>query len=172
MDGTVHASEHKVQQEAEAARDLIAAMKDSLGDDDEFRADFVEGETGLTEAIEGAIREIRECDIIAEGCASEIKVLSAREARARARVEKLRACIEQAMVTADVRKLNTPTKTLSISHRKGRVIVVDEAAIPAAYFKPQPPKLDRKALADALQAGPIPGATMSNGSVSLTMRGK
>ena len=50
-------------------------------------------------------------------------------------------------------------------------MVTDEAAVPEPFWRPQPPKLDRRALAEALKTGQsIPGATLSNGGTTLSLK--
>lgn len=74
--------------------------------------------------------------------------------------------------------MKLPTATLTLSTRAPGLIVTDEADIPAKYWVEQPrpaPKLDKKALTADLReenAAPIPGATLDNGSFSLTVRRK
>jgi len=52
-----------------------------------------------------------------------------------------------------------------------KLIVTDESQIPTRFFKPQPPKLDRKELLDALKIGEtVPGADMSNGGTTIQIR--
>lgn len=165
-------AEYQLRNEAEAARDLLAALADTLGDDDEARTDMAEGETELFEAVERAIGDIRECDVVDAGCQLEIEKLIARRDRARARRDHVRAAIEQAMVTAGLDKIPLATKTLTLTKRAGKAVITDEAAIPADFWAPQPPKLDKAALAEALKDGPVAGATLSNGSVSLQIRSK
>lgn len=162
--------EHAVRREAEAARDLLANI--AAGDDDALAQDMIEGETGLLEAIEHAISELRECDITIAGCAAEIETLSARKDRAMRRKATIRAAIEQAMLMTERETLRTATKTLSIARRPGKAVIVNEAEIPTEFWKPQPPKLDQAELTKALADRDVPGAHMSNGSVSLTIRGK
>jgi hypothetical protein len=80
-----------------------------------------------------------------------------------------------AMMIADLPSLLLPTATLSISKRKPGVIVNNEAEIPSRFWVlPEPtPKLDKRALAEALAANEnVPGASLDNGSVSLTVRRK
>jgi hypothetical protein len=49
--------------------------------------------------------------------------------------------------------------------------VVDEREIPEPFWRPQPPKLDRKALLAALNAGQtVLGASLGNGSTTITVR--
>jgi len=50
--------------------------------------------------------------------------------------------------------------------------VVDEGEIPEEFFVEQAPKLDRKSLLASLKDGPIDGATLSNGALTLQIRTK
>jgi hypothetical protein len=51
------------------------------------------------------------------------------------------------------------------------VVITDEHAIPQAFWRPQPPKLDRKAIGEALKAGQaVPGAQLSNGGTTLAIK--
>lgn len=165
-------SDRMVQIEAEAARDLLRNIAEEVEGDDALKADMIEGETGLSEAIERAIGELRECDVISAGCKAEIETLASRKERADRRKDTIRAAIEQAMVLVGLDTFKSATKTLSITRRKGTAVIVDEAAIPAEFWQPQPPKLDKKALNEAVAERDVPGAHLSNGSVSLTIRSK
>ncbi len=64
--------------------------------------------------------------------------------------------------------------TLSVSKRAGDLVITDEALLPSRFFKPQPPVLDKKALKDAVigDGEVIDGASIGNGSISLTIRRK
>jgi len=54
-----------------------------------------------------------------------------------------------------------------------KTIIADEALIPARFWKPSDPKLDRAAVSAALKAGEIvPGATLGNGGFTLSVRVK
>ena len=168
-----HLPEHNVERQAEAARGVVAMLAQTGADEDtELVCDMIEGETGFLDALDMAISAIRDCDVIASGCAAEIDKLSARKRRAESRKDALRACIEQAMLTAGVETLALPTKTLSIRHTPPQVIVEDFSLIPSAYFVPQEPRLDKKALNAAAQNAEIPGTRMTNGGISLTIRSK
>lgn len=164
--------ERKIEREAEAARDLMQVIAESVTDDPDLAADMIEGETQLIEALESAVHAIRECDVIKDGCAAEIERLTARKRRAEGREKTLRAAIERAMVMVNLDTIALPTKTLTIAHRKGVAVITDEAAIPAEFWTPQPPKLDKKALNDAVANRDVPGAHQGNGTVSLTIRSK
>lgn len=170
-------ADFEVRRETEAAKDLLANLRAAgqLEDDAELVAGTIEGETGLTEAITTALAEIDECDVIETGAKAKAAEFQARAAAAAGRRDRIRAAIEQAMVAVDLSLLKLPVATLSIAKRAAQPVIDNEAEIPARFFRqpdPPAPKLDKKALAAALAEGPIAGAHLDNGSVSLTIRRK
>jgi hypothetical protein len=70
--------------------------------------------------------------------------------------------------------ISSPEMTLSMSTRGPDIVVTDEASVPSRFFTPQPPKLDKKALKDAVltDGEVIEGVTLGNGKISLTIRRK
>lgn len=168
--------EHNLQREKSAARDLLASLHhEGAADDAELVADAIEGETNLIEAISAALDEIDECDVIEAGCKAKAAEFEARGSAAAKRRDRIRASIEQAMVLTEQPALRLPAATLSITRRPAGLVITNEADIPARFFiqpPAPPPKLDKKALLAALNSEVIPGATLDNGSVSLTVRRK
>jgi hypothetical protein len=174
-------AEYALRLETEAAKGLLANLRtDGLADDAELVADTIEGETDLTEAIEAALAEIDECDVIAAGCKVKEEQFASRRSAAEKRAERVKAMIEQALLAIDLKgPMKLPGATLSLAKRARAVVITNEADVPARFFIAQPipaPKLDKKALAAALAdlatGQSIPGATLDNGSVSLTVRRK
>jgi hypothetical protein len=52
-----------------------------------------------------------------------------------------------------------------------KVQILDEAAIPSQFWKRADPALDKKAIGDALKAKQdVPGATLSNGGETISLR--
>lgn len=156
-----------LNREGTAAAELMAALRT---DDAELAHDMIEGETGLLEAIAAALDEIDQCEIIAEGCKAKAEEISKRRHRAEARAERVRAMIEQAMIVSELPTARLPTATLSVKTLAPRPLVTDESLIPAEFWKPQPPTLDKKALNAAASTREIPGVEMTNGAVSLQIR--
>ncbi|MGF6253819.1 siphovirus Gp157 family protein [Ensifer sp. LBL] len=176
---TAPAIEHSVRRQTEAAKALLVDLRKRGADDDaELVADTIEGETNLIEALAKAVTELDECDVLVTGLKTKEAEFEARRKAIENRAERIRALIEQAMLATDQVSLKLPTATLSLSKRAPGLIVTDEADIPAKYWVEQPrpaPKLDKKSLTDALReknAAAIPGATLDNGSFSLTVRRK
>jgi len=190
--------EHTIRRETEAARTLLAGMRATIGDEDiALLADTLEGETDLFEAIDTALAEIDETEVLIAGLKKKEGQFSKRRRAMEERVRRFRGLVEQAMAVAEQQKLRRPTATLTLRKLAPDVVVTSEADIPSEFFVPQPPpppKLDKAALKEALQKHekkiefaasledpderervlatilPIPGATLNNGSFSLQIR--
>lgn len=114
----------------------------------------------------------RECE--ATAIDERIKELTARKGRILIGAENIRNVVLQGMEIRGQSNITSPTLTLSKNDLKPDIIIQDESLIPSEYFLPQPPKLDKKALKEAvLKDGlVVDGVTMGNGKISLTIRRK
>lgn len=158
---------HALFRETQAAKTLLAQLADIIGDDAEAMADAVEGQTGLNEAIDAAVQRIVDDMAAIHGLNEYITKLTARKERLLSRMTNFRTALSCAMEQAGRKKIEHPAVTLSLRNSVQSVAVTDEAAIPSRFFKPSPPKLDRRALLDALKAREaIPGAELNNGGQS------
>lgn len=152
---------------ATALRDTLA----KITDDPEAIRDTIEGETGLHEAISRVMELIREDEILTSGIDRMQETLSARKERLKDRIGFYRAAVEQAMTIGEIPSLTLPDATVTVRRVPAALEIVNESEIPAAYWQPQDPKLDRKAVTDALKAGQeVPGATLGNGGITLSIR--
>ena len=89
------------------------------------------------------------------------------------RADKKRELVTSVMERADIKKLAEPDFTASLRASPPAVVVTDEGQIPQAYWKPQPPKLDRQGISTALKSGvAVPGALLSNPEMVLSVRTK
>jgi Siphovirus Gp157 len=191
-------SEFTIRRETEAAKALLAGMRETIGEGDmALLADTIEGETNLLESIDVALSEIDETEVLISGLKEKEGQFSQRRRAMEERVRRFRALIEQAMAITEQGRLRRPSATLTLRRLPPDVVVTTEADIPAEFFVPQPPpppKLDKAALKQALKRReakiefaasledveervrelasipPIPGATLNNGSVSLQIR--
>lgn len=153
----------------------LASLKDAYAreclEDPDFVIDLAEGETSLLEAIDA----LAHADLIDESLIAGVEkaeeALALRKQRFSARRQARRGIIEQALLILEVKKLERPVATLTIAERAGKVEIDDESAIPARFWLAGDPKLDRKALKAAMDAGEaVHGAHISNGFASLTIR--
>lgn len=169
--------EFTLRRQAEAAKKLLSTLKET-GDneDDELVVDTIEGETGLIEAIDAALAEIDECEILITGLKAKEEAFADRRRREESKAERIKALIEQAMLTTEQMSLRLPVATLTLTQRAPGLIVTNEADIPTKFWIEQErpaPKLDRKALTAALRdKEAIPGAGLDNGTVTLSVRRK
>lgn len=161
----------EISREAEAARSLLANIRDVMALDADEALTVVEGETNLIEAIGKAVDRIATVDAHHKALAEQSVTLAARKARFEQQGELLRAAVLSAMGVADLKKLELPQATLTRKAVAPKAVILSEADIPSQFWKPQDPKLDRKAVLDALKAKEaVAGAELSNGGETIQIR--
>lgn len=162
---------HTLHREIEAAKTLLANLADVIGDDAEFAADLVEGETNLNHAIDRAVMQMVDDRIAMNGLDVVIDELSRRRARIDHRMGLMRAMLSAAMEQAGRKKVEHPAVTLSLRAVPPSVVITDDALIPSTYFKAAEPRLDKKAVLAALKAKEsVPGAELSNGGSTIAVK--
>ena len=144
-----------------------------LIDDEELRADTLEGLTDLKEALTLLVRAEASAADKAEAVAARMLVLGSRKARLVHRSEGIRELILTILQTADLKKLELPEATLS--QVKGQPQILGEInpdALPddLVRIKREP---NRTAIKEALLAHrELPGLSLSNAPPTLTIRVK
>lgn len=162
---------HALAVETSNARNLLSDMRDLLGDDADLIATTIEGETELTEVASKALGRILELNGMMDGIAGMMASLKDRGERLEQQRDNLRTLLGVAMETGCIKRLETPLATASLRAVPPKAEIIDEAAIPARFWKPQEPKLDKRAVLDALKAKePVPGATLSNGGMTVSIK--
>ncbi len=143
-----------------------------LAEDEQLRADMVEGETEAFEFLSQVVRSIGENKALAAGTAEYAKELIERKARIERRVEAFRALAFSVMQKADLRKAELPEATLSVRAGTQRVVITEEERLPDTCIKiVRSP--DKTAIKDKLLLGEdVPGAFLSNAEPSLSIRVK
>lgn len=135
--------------------------------------DTLEGATNLTEAIGEVIRAALEEEVLADSLRARLAAMRERLDRIEISSAKKREVAQAVMEDSGIEKILEPDFTVSLRVSPPGVAVVNEAEIPEPFWIPQPPKLDRKGILDALKAGShVPGATFANSKVSLAIRTK
>lgn len=159
----------KIGSELNRAVEIKRALQEH--DDPKLILDMIEGETDLAEACCAVLEETLEDEALLAGTDSMIKTLQERKSRLERSIESRRGIILMAMEKAGLQTIKGPLATLAVTVTKPKTIVSDEAVIPSKFWKPSDPKLDRSALSEALKAGEdVPGASLSNGGISLNIR--
>ena len=153
---------------------LRALLRSMFADiDDETLRDTLEGISTLPEAIAVYVRSYLEDLAFAAALGTRIGDMQTRLARIETRADKKRATITSVMERGDIRKLEQPDFTASLRAVPASVVIADEGLIPSNYWRPQPAKLDKRGLLTALNSGrAVPGASLGNGSVTLSVRTK
>ena len=153
---------------------LQARLKAELPDlDDITLADTLEGITDLRELLAQLIRSALEDEVLASALTTRLAELRSRLQRLGQRADKKRALALKAMAEADIKKLVAPDFTASLRLGAPVLDIVAEDRIPSAYWKPQPPKLDRLGLLAALRGGTeVEGAMLAAPEFQLNVRTK
>jgi hypothetical protein len=188
-----------LHKQIEAAKLLKAQMADLIASDPEFMHDIIEGETTLHEELCALTASVREDDAVAAGITQLIAALQARRDRIEKRSELKRSLIALGMSEGGLKKLETPAGTVTRKAVAPKVIVSEESDVPTRFWVPSAPKLDKRALGEALKARlaaisearsiddqearaaalaraeadfpNIPGASLSNGGETIQIRG-
>jgi hypothetical protein len=155
---------------AELRRRLVEADPDI---DDQTLFDTLEGATDLQEAIAMVVRSALNDEALAKALRARIEDMRQRLNRIELTAEAKREAALNAMERADLIKLMAPDFTVSIRINPPSLVVISEAEIPQEFWVPQPPKLNKKGLLDAINSGwAVPGAVLSNSKISLAIRTK
>lgn len=164
----------RINAEIEAAKALKLALGEHAEDGDLLQ-DMIEGQTSLFEMIDAVVDQIGKEQELIDGIQKRQDELAARKERIRYRQAGFKAMIEQAMTIIETKKLERPEATLSLSKRADKLVIYDEAEVPAQFFKRQDPVIDKKSLTAALKAiddprDAIPGARLEPSPQTLTIR--
>ena len=109
--------------------------------------------------------------MLAKALRGRIAEVDARLARFERRVERKRQLVTTVMERAQLRKIVEPDFSASLRRTPPGLLVLDEGRIPTSFWRPQPAKLDRRAVLAALKAGQeINGAALDNGGMTLAVR--
>jgi ElaB/YqjD/DUF883 family membrane-anchored ribosome-binding protein len=142
----------------------------ALADDDQALLDTLEGMTTLTEQVDALVQSSLEDDAQAAAMDRLVERLSERRDRFKARSDMKRKSVFEALQRAGERKMELPIATVSVRKVPPSVIILDDQQLPEQYrvhtWRP-----DRAAIGVALKDGTaVPGATLSNGGETLSIR--
>ncbi len=169
-------TDHTVLVPAELARHnhLRAKLLADIPDlDSETLGDTLEGLTDLREILAEVLRSALDDEAMLQGLTQRIADMRTRHERLEERARRKRRMVLTAMVDADIPKLTAPDLTASVRQGAPTLEIGAEDRIPAAYWKPQPSKLDRQGVLAALKAGVvIEGAALLPPQPQLSIRTK
>jgi hypothetical protein len=135
--------------------------------------DTLEGATNLNEAIAGVIRSALDDESLANGLKMRMEAMKERLERIEATASRKRELALAAMEEADIEKILEPDFTISIRAAPPSVVITNESDIPEEFWHPQPPKLDKRRILEALKTGlAVMGAELANTKITLAVRTK
>jgi hypothetical protein len=150
-------------------RERIRAQDPQI--DEQTLADTVEGLTDLHEIVTAVIRAVLSDEALVLGLKCRISDMQGRLDRLQDRASKRRQIAKDVMVELDLKKLNAPDFTASISEGIPSLMVINEDAVPSIYWQPSEPRLKRQELAYELKQGAeIEGVALSNPEPVLSVR--
>ena len=141
--------------------------------DDNTLGDTLEGITSLPEMIGEVVRSALIDEHLAEGLKLRLGEMKDRLSRLLERARKKRVLALEVMTDAELTKLTEPDFTVSVRKSPSSLVILNEMDVPEDYWVPQPAKLDKTALLQALKADQeIPGVQLSNGQPTIAVRSK
>mgnify|MGYP000063484472 CR=1 FL=1 len=161
---------HDLKEQTRLAQGLLQTFANILVDDEQAAADMVEGETDLAAAIEMAVHRIASIDAMDTTLALMGERIAARRSRLNAQGDSLRTAITIALEATNTKRLELPFATVSRRVVPPKAQVITESEIPTQFWKRPDPKVDMRALLAALKEGPVPGAELSNGSETISIK--
>lgn len=148
--------------------DLLAAYPE-LEEDEELRADTIEGETDAHRVLGKIIAIERDANSMSAAIGERIKELQARKQRSERRKDAMRALAFRLMKAGNLSKVTLPEATVSISRKAPAVEIYDETLLPDNVVKlTRTP--DKTAIKSALALGEVAGARMGEAGETLTVR--
>lgn len=149
---------------------LLAELPDL---DEETLSDTLEGLTNLHDLLAELIRSALTDEALAGGLKARIGDMKERLERLETRAERKRALVLQAMTEAGITKFMAPDFSASLRQGAPTLAIAAEDLIPAAFWKPQPAKLDKLTLLAALKSGvAIDGVSLDAPRMQLSVRSK
>ena len=147
----------------------LKVLHPDLIEDEEAWVSALESETDINELLTRVVRQIEDTKALVIGTKVRFEELSNRKQRFERRVEALRDLAFKLMEAAELPKIELPEATLSIRSVPPSVIITDEENLPdvACNFERKP---DKAKIKELLASGIVAGATLSNGSKSLSIR--
>ena len=138
--------------------------------DTQLRLDMLDSEVDFDDVINELIESTIDAEYMAKYIGKRCDELKERQDRFYHKANNLRQSILLLLQDAQVKKFVGIEKTVSVAQKPASVVIVDESQIPDKFIrvKKEP---NKTAIKDALANNEeVPGATLSNGGVTLQMR--
>lgn len=148
----------KLYEMAEAYQSLLEAIEEGQ----DFSVALEQLEDKIDTKVENIAKVIKTTDAQVKAIKDEEKRLAERRKALEANIERLKTYTSTTLQNAGLTKVKGSLLTVSLQNNKPSV-VVDETEIADEWLIPQPPKVDKTRLYEALKEGQvIPGATLQS----------
>jgi hypothetical protein len=155
--------------------EFLLAQYPELQDDEDLRADMLEGSTQITEILTALNRYREDTRALADGSQARMEELAARKKRLGLRVEFIGKLMQSILGTAQIRKIELAEVTLSMRSNPQTLHVdetIDLNELPEDLIRIKR-EVDRKKIREALLEGRnVPGCVLTNAPPSLSVRVK
>jgi len=150
----------------------LLAEYPELGEDEELRADMVEGSTAAYDVLDRILTKYREAEADKDAAQARIDRIIGRREAANTRSNVMRRLALRLMTAGDLKSVKLPEGTLSRVKGRESVEVVDETALPDRFIKVKTTRTpDKTAIKEMLLTGTeVPGARMVMGDETLQVR--
>lgn len=139
--------------------------------DDVTLNDTLEGATSIHELIAEILRSALHDEALTSGLNEYLEKMKVRQIRFKKRSAKKRELALWVLQETNIPRMEFSDFTVSLRVAPQRVLIEDEALIPSVFKLPQPTKVNKASLSNALKNGNIiPGASLSRKCKTLSLR--
>ena len=160
---------HIKAQELQYHLEAILREHPELQADEDMKLDTLEGE-GFDEILAAVVEKSLEARSMADAIKSRMDALSERRSRFQRQDTGWRLLALRLMQSVELDKHQIPEATVSVTKGRQTVRITGTVEDLPEEFQRVKVEPDKKALLDALETGPVDGATLSNGPPTLTIR--
>ena len=134
---------------------LWSILEDELADDEMILGAWETAQEDLTIKLENCCKYIKNEEALISGLKEEEERLNARRKAKENAIKRLKALMQDAMITAGEKKIQCGTFTTSIQNNAPSVVVDEQYIenIPEEYLRIKEPEIDRKKMLEDLKAG-------------------
>lgn len=152
-------------------QDILAAYPE-LADDEQLRADTIEGATSADVILSRIAGQILDAKALSAAQQSRIDDLKSRQAGSERRGEAMRKLALRLLQAADLPRMKLPEATLTVAKGRDSVEVTDESGLPAWAWKTDVVRaVSKTAIKEALDGGiAVAGARIKTGEPTLQVR--
>jgi len=160
---------HTAAHEYRIMRDKLLEAMPELAEDEECLRDTLEGATTITDQLAALVRSAINDEAMADGLKEHQVKLANRKTSLLERARKKRAIAMHYMSDLGLKRITASDMTVTVKPVPPSVVIVDESLLTDQFVRIRR-EPDKTAIKEALKAGAVPGAILSNGSETLQVK--